>query len=651
MPAITNDELRKIPREQRQMLPRQREATIDGINADERKVTLSFASEEPCPDYWGDPEILRCNDQAADISRFTAGVMPVLFNHNRDAVIGRPTRIWFENTKAYAEIQFDDDDESTRIWNKVQSGSLRGVSVGYRVSEWRFIEKNQVSEDGITGPAWIGERWAVYEISIVSVPADATVGVGRSLFDDESLLTILNNHNGGINMEEKKNPEEQQRNVEVPATGITASANPPAAPTVNAEEERAAAVKAERERQAQINGLCRQFGIEDQQRDAWLNSDVDIATVNRSVLEILSARQAAQPTAGKPQFGESEEEKLRAAYRDGIMLRNSIPVDKPADGAEKMRHMSVRDIVLDMFIRSGERDVMRLAPEELFKRAMTTSSLPTLLADVTQATLARGYEDALPTYQNWAYIGNLRDFRPQYRVTVGMDADPVKIPENGEFTEAQLKESKKFVRLDTYGRSYNYTRQAFIDDDQDVLTTIPYQLAQKFAMAINREAYKALTGGSYSANVNLGTAGAISTTTLSEAMTLLRKQKGELSKNYLRIMPRYLVVPVAQEAVAAQLLRSTADPEANNSGVVNIYRGALTLISDPELDENSVDAWYLLGNKVMGEGVEVDFLNGNRTPILESQVSFDTLGWNYRMYLDYGVKLLSTTGIVKNAGK
>lgn len=651
MPAITKDELRKIPREQRQMLPRQREATINSVNAEERKVTLSFASEEPCPDYWGDPEILRCNDQAADISRFAAGVMPVLFNHNRDAVIGRPTRIWFENTKAYAEIQFDDDEESIRIWNKVQSGSLRGVSVGYRVSEWRFIEKNQVSEDGIAGPAWIGERWAVYEISIVSVPADATVGVGRSLFDDESLLTILNNHNGGINMEENKNPEEQQRNVEVPATGITASANPPAAPTVNAEEERAAAVKAERERQAQINGLCRQFGIEDQQRDAWLNSDVDIATVNRSVLEILSARQAAQPTAGKPQFGESEEEKLRAAYRDGIMLRNSIPVNKPADGAEKMRHMSVRDIVLDMFIRSGERDVMRLAPEELFKRAMTTSSLPTLLADVTQATLARGYEDALPTYQNWAYIGNLRDFRPQYRVTVGMDADPVKIPENGEFTEAQLKESKKFVRLDTYGRSYNYTRQAFIDDDQDVLTTIPYQLAQKFAMAINREAYKALTGGSYSANVNLGTAGAISTTTLSEAMTLLRKQKGELSKNYLRIMPRYLVVPVAQEAVAAQLLRSTADPEANNSGVVNIYRGALTLISDPELDENSVDAWYLLGNKVMGEGVEVDFLNGNRTPILESQVSFDTLGWNYRMYLDYGVKLLSTTGIVKNAGK
>lgn len=626
---MTNDELLKLPLEQRQLLPRQREAIIDGVDDEAKKVTLSFASEEPCPDFWGDSEILRCNEQAVDISRFSAGVMPALFNHDRDSVIGKPTRIWFDNKKAYAEIQFDDDDESQRIWDKVKSGSLRGVSVGYRVNEWRFIEKNQVSEDGITGPAWIGERWEVFEISIVSVPADATVGVGRSL---------LNFLNGGIKMEEKglKSPQNEEQT---------------AAPAVNLAAEREAAVAAERERQAQINGLCRQFGIEDDQRDKWLNSNADIATVNRSVLEILSARQAAQATAGKPQIGEAEEDKIRAAYRDGVMLRNGIGIEKPADGAEKMRHMSMRDIVIDMALRAGEHDVMRLTPDELFTRAMTTGGLPALLQDVTRATLVRGYEEARPTYQAWTRIGSLRDFRPQNIINVGIDSEPVKIPENGEFTDAKLKESKKQVRLDTYGRSYSYTRQAFINDDQEVLTTIPYMLAQKFAMAINREAYVALAGGSYSANVNLGTAGAISTTTLAEAMKLLRLQKGELSKSALRIMPRYLVVPVAQSAVAAQLLRSIADPNGNNSGVANIYQNALTLIEDPELDAINDKTWYVIGNQVQGEGVEVDFLNGNRTPILESQLSFDTLGWKYRMYLDYGVKLLSTTGIVKNEGK
>lgn len=350
-------------------------------------------------------------------------------------------------------------------------------------------------------------------------------------------------------------------------------------------------------------------------------------------------------------IGEDEADKRRAAYRDGFLMRAGFEVSKPADGANEMRHLSVRDIAMDMLVRSGVNDVLRMTPEEIFRRAMTTTTLPTLLTDITNAVLVRGYEDALPTYQKWARIGSLKDFRPQYIVSVGADAEPVKIPENGEFTEAQLKESKKFVRLDTYGRSYSYTRQSFINDDQDVLTTIPYMLGQKFGMAINREAYNALATGSYTANVNLGTAGAISTTTISEAMALLRKQKGELSKNYLRIMPRYLVVPVELEAVAAQFLRSTADPSANNSGVANIYQGALTLISDPELSAHSADAWYLLGNQVMGEGVEVDFLRGNKTPILESQMSFETLGWKYRIYLDYCVKLLSTLGYVKNAGK
>lgn len=646
MPENQQEILQNLTLEQRQMLPRLREAAVsaDGINAETRTVTLSFASEEPCPDFWGDIEILRCNETAADISRFANGVMPVLYNHNRNEVIGKPNRIWFENGKAYAEIQFDEDEESTRIWNKVQSGSLRGVSVGYRVKEYRFVKKGEMSADGIQGPAYIAERWEVYEISIVSMPADSTVGVGRSLNIDEVLKFI--NKSGGKNMEEKtlQNPQNgEQQQKQAPAV-----VTPPTASAVDVEAERAAAQKAERERCAEINALCGKFEIDSKR---FIESDMSIDQVRAAVLEELEQRNTPTVVAGGLKVIADEADKMRAAYRDGFLMRAGFEVIKPADGANQMRHMSVRDIAMDMLARSGGNDVLRMTPEEIFQRAMTTTTLPTLLSDITNAVLVRGYEDALPTYQKWARIGSLKDFRPQYVVTVGADADPVKIPENGEFTEAQLKESKKFVRLDTYGRSYSYTRQSFINDDQDVLTTIPYLLGQKFGMAINREAYNALATGSYTANVNLGTAGAISTTTISEAMTLLRKQKSELSKNYLRIMPRYLVVPVELEAVAAQFLRSTADPAANNSGVTNIYQGALTLISDPELSSHSADAWYLLGNQVMGEGVQVDFLRGNKTPILESQMSFETLGWKYRIYLDYGVKLLSTLGYVKNAGK
>lgn len=653
MPETQQEILRKLTLEQRQALPRQRDAAIDNIDVENRKVTLSFASEAPVLDYWGDAEILRCNDQAADITRFTNGVMPVLYNHNRNEVIGKPTRIWFENARAYAEIQFDEDEESTRIWNKVQSGSLRGVSVGYRVNEYRVIKKGDVSADGIQGPAYVAERWEVYEISIVSMPADTTVGVGRSLNIDD-ILKILNNgskraeESGGTNMEDNtlNKTEDQQRQTPEPAPVV-----PPAAPAVNTEEERAAAKKEERERFTAISELCRQFDIDREMELRFITGGKSIDEVRAAVLEEIAKRNKPTTVTASVIVTEDEQDKKRALYRDAILVRGGVPIANPVEGSEKLRHMSMDMIARQMMLDKGERDALTMGQEELFKRTMTTGLLPTLFSDITEVSLREGYQAADSTYDRWAYIGSVKDFREHKTVTIGLGEDPIEIPENGEFTEAVLRESASAVKVSTYGRSYSYTRKSFINDDLDVLTRIPYMLGRKYPLLINRLAYQALAAGTYTAKVNLGTAGAVSTKTIAEAMELLRKAKDPLSGEFLRIRPRYLVVPVSQEAVAAQFLRSTADPAANNSGVPNIYQGALTLISDPELDNNSIDAWYVMGEPVGGEGVEVDFLRGNKTPFLDSRESFTTLGWSYRSYFDFGVTLRSTLGYVKNAGK
>ena len=69
----------------------------------------------------------------------------------------------------------------------MKSGTLKGVSVGYMVEDWEEVAPNKVSMDGrFTGPCSIAKRWIPYEISIVSVPADPTVGVGRSMTADEA---------------------------------------------------------------------------------------------------------------------------------------------------------------------------------------------------------------------------------------------------------------------------------------------------------------------------------------------------------------------------------------------------------------------------------------------------------------------------------
>lgn len=140
---------------------------------------LSFSSEEPYMRYFGN-EILDHADGACDLSRLNE-IGVVLFNHDRDKVIGKIENAWIEENRGKAKIKFDSDDEARTIMEKVSSGTLRGVSVGYVVDAWEVVKEGKTSTDGrFEGPCYIARKWTPLEISIVSIPADSTVGVGRS---------------------------------------------------------------------------------------------------------------------------------------------------------------------------------------------------------------------------------------------------------------------------------------------------------------------------------------------------------------------------------------------------------------------------------------------------------------------------------------
>lgn len=151
----------------------------------ERKFILSFSSEEPYERWWG-VEILSHAEGAIALTRLNS-IGCVLFNHDRDKVLGKVIRAWVEDSRGNAEIEFDDDAEADVIYQKVKSGTLKGVSVGYRVHTWEEVAANKMSSDGrFAGPCDIATYWEAFEISIVSVPADPTVGVGRSHDEQET---------------------------------------------------------------------------------------------------------------------------------------------------------------------------------------------------------------------------------------------------------------------------------------------------------------------------------------------------------------------------------------------------------------------------------------------------------------------------------
>ena len=147
---------------------REMQLKTEDLTGDE--VTFSFASEEPYERWWG-TEILSMADGAGDLKRLNDGGA-WLFNHDRNTLLGSCVKAWLENGKAYVTTRWSSRAEVQENYKKdFEEGHLRNVSFAYDYLEW--VEARDTEELTVT-------RWRAYEVSAVTIPADPTVGVGRS---------------------------------------------------------------------------------------------------------------------------------------------------------------------------------------------------------------------------------------------------------------------------------------------------------------------------------------------------------------------------------------------------------------------------------------------------------------------------------------
>ena len=153
------------------------------VNKSDRTVDLSFSSETPAKRWFG-TEILLHGSGNVDLSRLK-NLGAALMNHNPDNIVGPLKDVRIENKRGMARVIFDEDEDGNKAFGKVQSGSLKGVSVGYTVQKFREVLQNEdyTLPDGktITGPAMIAEKWTPHEVSLTSIPLDPSVGIGRAL--------------------------------------------------------------------------------------------------------------------------------------------------------------------------------------------------------------------------------------------------------------------------------------------------------------------------------------------------------------------------------------------------------------------------------------------------------------------------------------
>lgn len=163
--------------------PQFRDLKIDNTGADKesRAIELAFSSELPYERWFG-MEILDHGAASVRLGRLMDGA-PLLLNHDYNQQIGVVESVEIGSDRiGRAKVRFGRGELADEIFNDVLDGIRQKVSVGYQIHKMVLDSKNGDEE------TYRVTDWTPFEISIVSIPADNSVGVGRSadLLDEKS---------------------------------------------------------------------------------------------------------------------------------------------------------------------------------------------------------------------------------------------------------------------------------------------------------------------------------------------------------------------------------------------------------------------------------------------------------------------------------
>jgi len=250
----------------------------------EDQMELTFSSEEPY-DRWFGVEILGHKAAEVDLGWMASGRAPLLVDHDArvDSQIGTLTKVWLENGRGKAIARFGKNARSQEIRERVRSGELVNVSVGYRVVEMQLVEESK------KGPStYRVTRWQPLEASIVTIPADPSVGVGRA-DDDARPVRILN-------------PKTQQRNVRMDQ--IIEDAGKPGTPLAVKPDD---IIAAERKRWSEIETLGARFNRSDLARE-HIGKGTSVESFRGVLIDVLGMETVSEKNMNANSIGLGKKE-------------------------------------------------------------------------------------------------------------------------------------------------------------------------------------------------------------------------------------------------------------------------------------------------------------------------------------------------------
>ena len=590
---------------------------------------------------------------------------PVLDSHSAYGVesqLGVVRKAWAKKATGLATIQFSKRDAVTSIWNDVKGGIIQNLSPGM----WIY-KRVDTTPKGQERREFTATDWEPFEISLVSVPADAATTFMSAVPMPAAPPSVVETQRASA---QKEKPEMEQT---VQASGEEARQNEVALAAARDE-----AVRAERLRASSIRAIATgPFKVEESFLVALIDEGASIDTARERIMTKLDAEYRLHPTVpiNPPNFGGKDEvDKRREGMEAALLLRGSPRasgelVDKGRDFAGLTLVDMARECLNAAGVKTrgmSRNEIARVALQgrhgasEYFDGAMTTSDFPNILANVANKTLRQAYDAAPRTFVPFCRQVTALDFKPVNRIQLSDIAALQKTNENGEFVRIYLSDSKESYALTTWGGIVPITRKVVLNDDLQALTRVPAGLGIAAATLESDAVWAVIT-----ANANMGdglplfhathrnltaTNALTAATNITVARKAMRKQtapKGTI----LNLIPKFLIIPAALEGIAVQITNPINLAATASSADVPAFVRAMVPIVEPRLDAVTTFGdtnWYTAADPSSIDTIEYCYLEGQQGVYIETRQGFEVDGVEIKARLDFAAAAIDFRGLQKN---
>lgn len=444
-----------------------RTAEVGAVNEEKRTVELAFSSEVEVPRWYG-LEVLSHDPASVVLTRLKDGA-PLLLEHDCDDQVGVVESVSIDaDRRGRAVVRFGRSAQAEEIFQDVKDGIRRHVSVGYIIHDAKLTEER----DGVD--VWTITSWEPFEISIVAVPADISVGIGRKLEipQEESRTTPLNN----------------SRNLEEPTKMEPQDTNTPA----GTEADTRKATEAERARVRSIMEMGEKFNAPELARDA-AKDGMSVADFQRSLLDHVNAKmqRPLNEQMRDADIGLTEKEARNFSFLKVIRALVD-PTDRRAAESAAFEFEASRAAAA----KRGKDSDKFLIPTDVLTRALNTGKTGAAAGDtggygIANTLLAESFVDILRNKATIMQLGTVMgglvgnfDIPKQVAAAQGYW-----LGEDEDAHESNLELGQISLSAKTVAAFSEITRKLMMQSSLDVEALVRADLAKALALTMDKAGY------------------------------------------------------------------------------------------------------------------------------------------------------------------